>query len=167
MIRNNRPLPPQAERPPSVHPDAIENIERQDSSQTLPEMKKVPNKTLNAFGAKIKFDKNLRADVIYNNEYVEFVEELHKTLSTMDKNSIKYKENVLLFIMQSCENYILHKNAGQRRKLLVIDVAKQYLYDGNTDLIAERIIELLPQIKNHKFFGRNCRKIMRFFFGFL
>lgn len=126
-------------------------------------IKPVPNKTLKAFGAKIKFDKNMRAGVIHSNEYVEFIEELHRTLDTMDRDSIKYKENVLLFIMQSCENFVLHKKAGERRKALVIDVAKHYLYDGNEDLISERVEELFTQIKNYKFIRRNWRKVVRFF----
>jgi hypothetical protein len=155
---------PEAPMPPVYENIVLEEKNKEENNPPINVAEKpVPDKTLNAFGAYLKFDKNTRKSIIQDNETLHFVCKLQIVLDQFDKNSIQYDQNVLLFVMTACENFILHKKSGEFRKQLVIDVARKYLYDGNIDLLSKRVEELFPLIKNHKFFSRNWRKVVRWF----
>ena len=155
---------PEAPMPPVYENIVLEEKNKEENNPPINVAEKpVPDKTLNAFGAYLKFDKNTRKSIIQDNETLHFVCKLQIVLDQFDKNCIQYDQNVLLFVMTACENFILHKKSGEFRKQLVIDVARKYLYDGNIDLLSKRVEELFPLIKNHKFFSRNWRKVVRWF----
>lgn len=106
-------------------------------------------------------DDKLR-NIKINNLQSDFIDQMQQILSLYDDNDLKYSHELILFVMNEVERFILKSKSGQSKKQLTIECCKPY-FDNNIEIL-EVIIELIfPKLKQVKFLKRQGLKIVRFF----
>lgn len=112
--------------------------------------KKVPS-------LKLKLD-----DVKLSNSQNEFLEDVKHTLSLFDKEELLYNEDLVLFLMQQIEEYILLPKSGEHKTNLLIECVKEY-YNNDVELVKMVIRLVFPKLKQVRFIERQLRRGARFF----
>ena len=96
------------------------------------------------------------------NSQSDFLDQIQQILSLYDDSELHYNHELVLFVMNEVERYILKSKSGDSKKQLTIECCKKY-FDNNTEIL-EVIIEILfPQVKQVKFIKRQGLKLIRFF----
>jgi hypothetical protein len=96
------------------------------------------------------------------NKQYDFHESIHKVLDLYDEKELHYSENIVYFVMNEIEKYILKPKAGQAKEELCIQCVKKYFNDDD-DLVRLIIKLLFKQLHQIKFSERQFRKVVRFF----
>ena len=95
----------------------------------------------------------------------DFSTEITKVLELYDDTELQYNDNLVLFVMNEVENYILKPKSGKYKSNLVVEVCKKYFND-NPDLVNLVIKLVFDKLSQVKFIKRQGLKVIRFFFKF-
>jgi len=148
--RDTRPLGAEEQE------DVEQEVKRQCSfrSRSIPD-RKLFDVELSGLAEKIK-------DIKLENQQYELVTKIQTVLDLFDPESNKYNENILLFAMQSVENYITKSKSGKRKLAVVTEAVKKYFND-DIELIVKMVDILLPKIKKMNFVRRHWKRVVAFF----
>lgn len=106
-------------------------------------------------------DEKLRKMKITNYQS-DFITQIENILALYDEKELHYNHELVLFIMNEVERYILKSKSGDSKKQLVIECCKKY-FDNNIEILEVIINLLFPKIKQIKFMKRQGYKLLRFF----
>jgi hypothetical protein len=106
-------------------------------------------------------DDKLRHIKITNSQS-DFIDQIQQLLALYDDKDLKYSYDLVLFVMNEVERYILKAKSGDSKKQLTIECCKKY-FDDNVEILEVIIKLLFPQLKQVKFLKRQGLKIVRFF----
>lgn len=104
-----------------------------------------------------------RLDVIkmQNNQY-DFAQSMEAVMDLYNRDDLHYSENIVFFVMQEVEKFMLKPKAGEYKQQVCVECCKKYF--NNDDGLVSLIIKLLmPKLKQVKFSERQVRKVIRFF----
>ena len=92
----------------------------------------------------------------------DFLNEIQKVLNLYDNSELKYNDNLVLFVMNEVENFILKPKSGKAKEKLVIESVKKYFNDDEelVQLVIKLVFNKLSQVK---FWKRQSLKFLRFF----
>jgi hypothetical protein len=127
----------------------------------------IPFKKIEMKKSKINFKKvpSLKQkldDVKLSNSQNDFLEDVKHTLSLFDKEDLLYNEDLVLFLMQQIEEYILISKSGEFKFSLLVECVKEY-YNNDIDLVKMVVRLCFPKLKQVRFVERQLRKGLRFF----
>ena len=127
----------------------------------------VPFKKIEIKKSKIDFKKvpSLKQrldDVKLCNSQNEFLEDVKNTLSHFDKPDLLYNEELVLFLMQQIEEYILIPKSGECKFDLLVECVKEY-YNNDAELVKMVVRLVFPKVKQVRLIERLLRKSVRFF----
>ena len=127
----------------------------------------IPFKKIEMKKSKINFKKvpSLKQkldDVKLSNSQNDFLEDVKHTLSLFDKEDLLYNEDLVLFLMQQIEEYILIPKSGECKFSLLVECVKEY-YNNDIDLVKMVVRLCFPKVKQVRFIERQLRKGLRFF----
>jgi hypothetical protein len=106
-------------------------------------------------------DDKLREMKISNSQS-EFLNQIQQILSLYEDNDLKYSHELVLFVMNEVERFILKSKSGDSKKKLTIECCKKY-FDNNVEILEVIINLLFPKVKQVKFIKRQGLKILKFF----
>ncbi len=96
------------------------------------------------------------------NKQCDFHESIHKVLDLYNDKELHYSENIVFFVMNEIEKFILKPQAGQSKEELCVQCVKKYFNDDE-DLVRLIVKLLFNQLHQIKFSERQVRKVIRFF----
>ena len=146
-----------------IQPIEQEETKEQNDLQRVESFKKRIIPDLTKFDVKKIDDLKTRLDKIKmeNNQH-DFVDSIQSVLDLYDDGELHYSENIVFFVMQEIERFILKPKAGEHKEKVCIECCKKYF--NNDDNLVLLIVKLLmPKLKQVKFSERQVRKVIRFF----
>jgi hypothetical protein len=147
-----------------VEPLGVETTDSKPSltSENSFRSRTVPDKTL--FNVELIGLADKIKDIKLENQQYELVEKIQSVLNLFDPESNKYNEQIVLFTMQSVENFITKPKAGAKKQAVVVEAVKKY-FNNDIELIVKMIALLLPRVKKMNIVRRNWKRVANFFCG--
>jgi len=96
------------------------------------------------------------------NRQYDFTQSIQEVLNLYDIDDLHYNENIVFFVMQEIEKFLLKPKAGTSKSQVCIECCKKYFND-DADLVLFAIKLLMPKLHQVKMLERQARKILRFF----
>jgi hypothetical protein len=123
--------------------------------------REIPN--ISMFNAHLDgFDDKIRKLKMENLQY-SFITKVQAVLDLFDKDSNRYSNSIMLFVMTAVENHILKPRSGFYKHSVVVECVKKY-YDDNVELVEQLIKLNMPTLKQNKLLKRTGKRLLRFFF---
>jgi hypothetical protein len=149
---------------PPIEPDT----NQQDTNQTVDlthsnsfKKRNVPN--LTKFNIHTIENLKEKLDTIkMSNRQHDFTQSINEVLNLYDIDDLHYNENIVFFVMQEIEKYLLKPKAGISKTQVCVECCKKYFND-DPDLVIFAIKLLMPKLHQVKMLERQARKIIRFF----
>jgi hypothetical protein len=92
----------------------------------------------------------------------DFTQSIHDVLNLYTVDEMHYSENIVFFVMEEVEKFILKSKAGEFKTQVCIECCKKYFNDDE-NLIILVINLLMPKLRQVRVVERQLRKVMRFF----
>ncbi len=92
----------------------------------------------------------------------DFLNEINKILDLYDDSELKYNDNLVLFVMNEVEKFILKPKSGKNKEKLVVESVKKY-FNNDEDLVRLVIKLVFKKLSQVKFLKRQGLKLLRFF----
>lgn len=142
---------------PAPPPEQSQQLERVES------FKKRPIPDLSQFN--IKSVENLKSHLdaikMENHQY-DFMQSIKSVLDLYDPNDLHYNENIVFFVMQEVEKFLLKPKAGVSKESVCIECCQAY-FNNDKNLVSLIIKLLMPKLSQVKFTKRQILKVIRFF----
>ena len=96
------------------------------------------------------------------NYQADFKDQIDQVLQLYSDDELKYSDQLVLYVMQEVEKFILKPKSGESKKQLVIECCKKYFNDDPqlVEMVINLVFKKLSQIKLIK---RQGYKLLRFF----
>lgn len=142
--------------PPSA-PAPEQQLEKSESFRKRP----IPD--LSKFNVKSVDNLKSRLDTIkMENHQYDFTQSIKSVLELYDPDDLRYNENIVFFIMQEVEKYILKPKSGQFKESICIECCQAF-FNNDKELVALIVKLLMPKLSQVKFTKRQVLKFIRFF----
>jgi hypothetical protein len=141
------------------HNEDVTQSEAQLSNVNNNEMQDIPIEKI--YGVNLKIHPEVKK-ITMNNDSLIFIKNVKKALNIFNPDENHYNERLILFAMQSCENFFLHKKSGETKQEMVVQCVLEF-FNNDKELIKKFIQLLMPKLINFKFVRRNFYKIVNFF----
>ena len=96
----------------------------------------------------------------------EFIKKMNSLLNNIEKNELKYDDNLTKFVCETIEHIFTDRKCGDLKKSIAILILKPYFNDDE-ELIGKFIELILEKITKSTKFSRIKNKIGGFFFQLL
>jgi hypothetical protein len=108
---------------------------------------------------------NIRKKIKHDTTNKTFIDEMKKIISLFNSSDVKYNENIILFCMQSVEDYISKGKIGPEKLKIVTNILADY-FNNDNELITKFVNMQMPRLKQGLL--RRIRiKIKNFFLNIL
>lgn len=98
---------------------------------------------------------------IENHQY-DFSQSIKSVLNLYNDDDLHYSENIVFFVMQEIERFLLKPKSGKHKEKVCVECCKKY-FNNDENLISLVVKLLMPKLKQIKFSERQIRKVIRFF----
>jgi hypothetical protein len=125
--------------------------------------KKRPIPDLSKFNIKSVDNLKSRLDSIkMENHQSDFLQSIKTVLDLYDPEDLHYNENIVFFVMQEVEKYLLKGKIGASKEQLCIECCQSF-FNNDKELVSLIIKLLMPKLSQVKFTKRQILKLIRFF----
>lgn len=140
-----------------TEPDESKEIDEIQSfkKRIIPDLAKYDIQKINDL--KSKLDK-----IKIENHQHDFTQSIKSVLNLYADDELHYSENIVFFVMQEIERFLLKPKSGIHKEKVCVECCKKY-FNNDENLVSLIIKLLMPQLKQIKFSERQIRKVIRFF----
>jgi hypothetical protein len=133
-------------------------------STTIPHVENLPNVKVCNNLKKLASFKQIKKNYKLQSQKDIFVSDVKSMLKHLDKNEHEYDIELLIEVLNACEEFFIYGNKEERNQCKV-DAINDLMIDyfHNEQVLNKFIVTIKNQIKKSNFFKRTLKKIKNFF----